>query len=220
MKYLNNYKFFEAIKNPIQDYIDYFVDDYDFELNIPKSGVCKLTLKDTKYDVSILKTYQSVISELKSKFKLKNYHITFNEFGVDILIERIVEDKEDWEFDTDIQKTAYDSLCKVVNIISSGNSRLLFSEDSPVSGNLISFNMGDNIGFSSNWVSIQSDGRIKYPILRGWKSKTTSDLPFNDSDIKWFTRILQIEDNISDNNSKEWANIHNLSQEKLRKLYK
>lgn len=84
-------------------------------MNIPKAGVCKLTLKDTKYDaVSILKTYQSVISELKSKFKLKNYHITFNEFGVDISIERIVEDKEDWEFDTDIQKTAYDSLFRQI----------------------------------------------------------------------------------------------------------
>jgi hypothetical protein len=68
-----------------------------------------------------------------------------------------------------------------------------------------------------DWTTISKSGQIILPILRGRKSQKRTELPFNDSDINWFKRLLELDDVYG---SKENRWIEGASQEELREKYK
>jgi hypothetical protein len=216
MKYLKKYKLYESYINPISDYITDFIDLYDFEIDTPEMGVCDLTLKSDQYDAQqILSLYQELISRLEDDdYELKggaHTYISFYKKMVHIRIERVVKDlSKEFKFETNEQEIAYNALLKV---ISPKKLRL----DS-IRGGWMYFDKMDTETIAiRDWTTISKSGQIILPILRGRKSQKRTELPFNDSDINWFKRLLELDDVYG---SKENRWIEGASQEELREKYK
>jgi len=217
VKYLKKYKLYESYINPISDYLTDFIDLYDFEIDTPEMGVCDLTLKSDQYDAQqILSLYQELISRLEDDdYELKggaHTYISFYKKMVHIRIERIVKDlSKEFKFETKEQEIAYNAVLKV---ISPKKLRL----DSIRGDGWMYFDKMDTETIAiSDWTTISKSGQIILPILRGRKSQKRTELPFNDSDINWFKRLLELDDVYG---SKENRWIERASQEELREKYK
>ena len=211
MKHLKTYKLFEAIRNPIHDYIEYFVDEYDFKVSLPELGVCDLYLHKKEYDaVEILKLYQNIIESIKKEFEILTHFITFGGNSVHIHIKRKIEDEGEWDFQSEAQKIAYDVVKKCLK----RGEKL---EPCDIRGGFISFTKREGSSGSHSWVTIDDEGFLKLPILRGWKGNRYTELPFTDLDLKWYKRMLEIDD---DTDSEEFRLLHDETQEKLREIYK
>jgi hypothetical protein len=132
---------------------------------------------------------------------------------VHIRIERIVKDlSKEFKFETKEQEIAYNAVLKV---ISPKKLRL----DSIRGDGWMYFDKMDTETISiSDWTTISKSGQIILPILRGRKSQKRTELPFNDSDINWFKRLLQLDEN--DYQSAEYNQFNGSSQEELREKYK
>jgi len=216
MKYLKKYKLYESYINPISDYLTDFIDLYDFEIDTPEMGVCDLTLKSEQYDAQqILSLYQELISRLEDDdYELKagaHTYISFYKEMVHIRIERVVKDlSKEFKFETNEQEIAYNAVLKV---ISPKKLRL----DS-IRGGWMYFDKMDTETIAiRDWTTISRSGQIILPILRCRKSQKRTELPFNDSDINWFKRLLELDDVYG---SKENRWIEGASQEELREKYK
>jgi hypothetical protein len=219
MKYLKKYKLYESYINPISDYLTDFIDLYDFEITTPEMGVCDLTLKSDQYDAQqILSLYQELISRLEDDdYELKggaHTYISFYKEMVHIRIERVVKDlSKEFKFETKEQETAYNAVLKVISPDKlrldyiRPDGRMTFSK----------IDADDEDGFSE-WICITKHGQILLPILRGRKSLRVTELPFNDSDVNWFKRMLELDQN--DYRSAEYNEFNGLSQEELREKYK
>lgn len=77
------------------------------------------------------------------------------------------------------------------------------------------------------YFSIDDDGTIKLPKLRGIKDRSFTELPVTEEDIGWLKRIIELDTiflNQNHNDYEDWVNefkkIHTISQEELRKIYK
>ena len=211
MKHLKTYKLFEAIRNPIQDYVEYFVDEYDFKVSLPELGVCDLYLHEKEYDaVEILKLYQNIIESIKKEFEILTHFITFGDNSAHIHIKRKIEDEGEWDFQSEAQKIAYDVVRKCLK----KGEKL---EPCNIRSGFISFTKREGSSGSRSWVTIDEEGFLKLPILRGWKGNRYAELPFTDLDLKWFKRMLDIND---DTDSEEFSLLHDETQEKLREIYK
>ena len=116
------------------------------------------------------------------------------------------------------QRIAYDAISKCLK-----EDEKLKVES--YSTNFISFSKYRNNTGDYKWVTIYSNGKIKLPILRGYKSQTTTELPFTDDDIKWFKRIIWSDDayntshKVSDFRN-EFDQLHEKTQQELREIYK
>lgn len=209
-------KFNESYVNPISDYLTDFIDLYDFEIDTPEIGVCDLTLKSDQYDAQqILSLYQELISRLEDEFELKSgahTYISFYKEMVHIRIERIVKDlSKEFKFETKEQEIAYNAILKV---ISPKKLRL----DEIQSNGLMRFSkMDDKFSGTYHWVSITKHGQIFLPILRGRKSQRMTELSFNDTDINWFKRLLELDKDGFRTKEYDWMGMAN--QEELRKKY-
>jgi hypothetical protein len=99
MKHLKKFnKVFEAKLNPIEEYIQEFL-DLGFVLDkTDYSGVSKLSLTSTDLNddllTEIFNEYLSLIGRLKENYKLQSYSITIDESGVSISITRQVKSIE------------------------------------------------------------------------------------------------------------------------------
>lgn len=217
MKHLKRFnKVFEAKLNPIEEYIQEFL-DLGFVLdNTDYSGVSKLNLTSTDLNDDILteifNDYLSLISRLKENYKLQSYSITINESGVSININRKVKSIEEEAQMTEPQKKAYDS---VLASLKEGDNLVPYR----VTNNFIIFDKLSGYYNTSMWITIYSDGKVSLPLLRGRKSKKNTDLPFTEQDIKWFKRILWVDNNTATDRG-EFDRLHNSSQQRLREIYK
>lgn len=219
MKYLKKYKLYESYINPISDYITDFIDAYDFEIDTPDIGVCDMVLRSSDYDSQeILGMYQTLLKRLEDDdYELKegNYtYISFYKGMVHIRIERVTKDlSKEFEFETKEQEISYNSVLKA---ISPDKLRL----DSIRWDGWMNFSKIDAKDEDSNygWICITKHGQIILPILRGRKSQRETELPFNDSDINWFKKLIELDKN--DYRSAEYNQFNGLSQEELREKYK
>lgn len=219
MKYLKKYKLYESYINPISDYITDFIDAYDFEIDTLDIGVCDMVLRSSDYDSQeILGMYQTLLKRLEDDdYELKegNYtYISFYKEMVHIRIERVTKDlSKEFEFETKEQEISYNSVLKA---ISPDKLRL----DSIRWDGWMNFSKIDAKDEDSNygWICITKHGRIILPILRGRKSQRETELPFNDSDINWFKKLIELDKN--DYRSAEYNQFNGLSQEELREKYK
>lgn len=219
MKYLKKYKLYESYINPISDYITDFIDAYDFEIDTPDIGVCDMVLRSSDYDSQeILGMYQTLLKRLEDDdYELKegNYtYISFYKEMVHIRIERVTKDlSKEFEFETREQEISYNSVLKA---ISPDKLRL----DSIRWDGWMNFSKIDAKDEDSNygWICITKHGQIILPILRGRKSQRETELPFNDSDINWFKKLIELDKN--DYRSAEYNQFNGLSQEELREKYK
>lgn len=219
MKYLKKYKLYESYINPISDYITDFIDAYDFEIDTPDIGVCDMVLRSSDYDSQeILGMYQTLLKRLEDDdYELKegNYtYISFYKEMVHIRIERVTKDlSKEFEFETKEQEISYNSVLKA---ISPDKLRL----DSIRWDGWMNFSKIDAKDEDSNygWICITKHGQIILPILRGRKSQRETELPFNDSDINWFKKLIELDKN--DYRSAEYNQFNGLSQEELREKYK
>ena len=219
MKYLKKYKLYESYINPISDYITDFIDAYDFEIDTPEIGVCDMVLRSSDYDSQeILGMYNTLLARLEDDdYELKEGNYTFISFYkkmVHIRIERIVKDlSKEFEFETKEQEIAYNSVLKV---ISPDKLRLDYIRpDGWMNFSKMDADYKD--GFSE-WIRITKHGQIILPILRGRKSQRQTELSFNDSDINWFKRLLELDEN--DYQSAEYNQFNGSSQEELREKYR
>ena len=219
MKYLKKYKLYESYINPISHYITDFIDEYDFEIDTPDIGVCDMVLRSSDYDSQeILGMYNTLLARLEDDdYELKEGNYTFISFYkkmVHIRIERIVKDlSKEFEFETKEQEIAYNSVLKV---ISPDKLRL----DSIRPDGWMNFSKIDAKDEDSyyQWICITKHGQIILPILRGRKSQRQTELSFNDSDINWFKRLLELDQD--DYRSTEYRWMGGASQEELREKYK
>jgi len=218
MKYLKKYKLYESYINPISDYITDFIDAYNFEIDTPEMGVCDMILKSSDYDSQeILSMYQTLLKRLEDDdYELQegNYtYISFYKNMVHIRIERIVKDlSKEFKFETKEQEIAYNAVLKVIS-----PEKLILDE---IRGGSMMFNKMDTSETWStrHWTTISKSGQIFLPILRGRKSQRMTELSFNDSDINWFKKLIELDRN--DYRSKEYSWMGEASQEELRKKYK
>lgn len=218
MKHLKKFnKVFEAKLNPIEEYIQEFL-DLGFVLDKNDySGVSNLNLTSTDLNDDILteifNEYLSLIGRLKENYKLQSYSISFDESGVSISITREVKSIESEVEMTEPQKKAYDS---VVASLKEGE-RL---EPYRIGERFIIFDKITGISGTFMWITIYSDGRVSLPILRGQKGQRTIELPFTEQDIKWFKRILWVDNHYTPENREEFDLLHSKSQQELREIYK
>jgi hypothetical protein len=219
MKYLKKYKLYESYINPISHYITDFIDEYDFEIDTPEIGVCDMVLRSSDYDSQeILGMYNTLLARLEDDdYELKEGNYTFISFYkkmVHIRIERIVKDSsKEFKFETKEQEISYNSALKA---ISPDKLRLDYIRPDGWM-NFSKMDADDKYGFSE-WICITKHGQIILPILRGRKSQRKTELPFNDSDINWFKRLLELDEN--DYQSAEYNQFNGSSQEELREKYK
>jgi hypothetical protein len=226
MKYLKKYKLYESYINPISDYLTDFIDEYDFEINTPEMGVCDLTLKSDQYDAQqILSLYQELISRLEDDYELKggaHTYISFYKEMVHIRIERVVKDlSKEFKFETKEQEIAYNAVLKVIS-----PDKLRLDYIRPDGWMTFSkIDADDEDGFSE-WICITKHGQIILPILRGRKSQRQTELSFNDSDINWFKKLIELDKDyyrygfLSANRSTEYRWMGNATQEELREKYR
>jgi hypothetical protein len=209
----------ESYVNPISDYITDFIDLYDFEIETPNIGVCDMILKSANYNPhQILDLYNELLIRLEDDdFEIKkgaHTYLSFYPEMVHIRIERIVKDEsQEFKFETKEQGIAYNAILKVI----SPNKLKL---DEIQSNGLMRFSkMDDKFKFSSlyRWISIKKYGEIFLPILRGRKSHFMTELPFNDSDVNWFKRLLELDKDGYRTKEYDWMSV--ASQEELRKKY-
>jgi hypothetical protein len=218
MKYLKKYKLYESYINPISHYITDFIDEYDFEIDTPEIGVCDMVLRSSDYDSQeILGMYNTLLARLEDDdYELKEGNYTFISFYkkmVHIRIERIVKDSsKEFKFETKEQEIAYNAVLKVIS-----PDKLRLDSIRPDGWMNFSKTDADDKYRFSEWICITKHGQIILPILRGRKSQKRTELPFNDSDINWFKRLLELDDVYG---SKENRWIEGASQEELREKYK
>jgi hypothetical protein len=219
MKYLKKYKLYESYINPISDYITDFIDLYDFEIDTPDIGVCDMVLRSSDYDSQeILGMYNTLLARLEDDdYELKEGNYTFISFYkkmVHIRIERVVKDlSKEFKFETKEQEIAYNAVLKVIS-----PDKLRLDSIRPDGWmNFSKMDADDEDGFSE-WICITKHGQIILPILRGRKSQRQTELSFYDSDINWFKRLLELDQN--DYRSAEYNEFNGLSQEELREKYK
>jgi len=216
MRHIKGYKVFEGIVNPIQDYLTDFIDLYDFEIETPDMGVCDLTLKSTDYDPHrILSLYQELISRLADDdYELKggsHTYISFYKEMVHIRIERVVKKSSDeYKFESEDQELAYKSILKVIS-----PKKLRLDQ---INNGFMKFSKMDS-KFSSTyqWITIDRSGRVFFPILRGSLSQRRSQLPFDERDINWFKKLLQLDKD--GYNTSEYNLMAKITQEELREKY-
>jgi hypothetical protein len=114
---------------------------------------------------------------------------------------------------TEPQKKAYDSIVaslkegERLEPYRIGERFIIFDKRSGISGTLM-------------WITIYSDGRVSLPILRGQKSQRRIELPFTEQDIKWFKRILWVDNHYTPKSEEEFDLLHRKSQQELREIYK
>jgi hypothetical protein len=225
MKHLKPYtlykKIFEAKLNPIEDYIQSLL-DLGFVLtqddnNHHGSSTLRLNKKDLddSFLSEVFGDYLSLIDRLKEVYKLVSYNISFSDSGISINIHRVIKDLNDEVEMTEPQKIAYDS---VVASLEVGESLTIDRIDDE----FIIFNKYQERYRSSTyrWVVISSDGKITLPILRGGKSQSKTELPFTEEDIKWYKRIIWIDDNYNSSTRGEFDILHRRTQQELREIYK
>lgn len=212
MKYLKTYKLFESIiRNPIKDYIWHFIDDYNFKVTLPEIGVCNLSLVIDDYDaVEIVKLYQRTMELIKSDFEVTNHFITLGSNSVHIHIKRKIEDEGEWDFQSEEQKIAYNAVIKCLKV----GEKL---EPYDLRHGHIEFTKREGLDGELSWITIDGEGYIRLPILRGFRGGSYTELPFTDLDVKWFKRLLEVD---NDTDSEEFNLLHTETQEKLRKIYK
>jgi hypothetical protein len=220
MKHLQSYKIFEGLKNPIADYTVQ-LEDLGFVAKLDDSDIGHLELnlksKDLtdEFKMEIMDEYLTLIERLKDEWIIKSHLITFfNNNNVSIVIDRKVKDiSQEVEMSPE-QKLAYDSICSTID---SSQSLRIYR----ISGTWIQFNKFNSRTSSSDimWISIYGDGRVELPILRGRKSQSVTELPFTIKDVKWFKRILWVDDNYKRSTEDEFDILHKKSQSELREIY-
>jgi hypothetical protein len=220
MKHLKTYKIFESkILNPVEGYL---LPLYDLGFEEVKDrndlGLVEISMNiENPKDELLLEVfgeYLALIDRLKSDFTITGYNIIFGQSDIKITFKRKVTDIfQEVEMDPN-QKIAYDAILKCLN----EDDKL---EIYQMWENSISFVVYKRGSYGTEFVSIYSSGRISFPILRGYKSQRRSDLPFTDEDIKWFKRIIWIDEgNHFMENREEFDLLHEKSQQELREIYK
>lgn len=219
MKYLKKYKLYESYINPISDYITDFIDAYDFEIDTPDIGVCDMVLRSSDYDSQeILGMYNTLLARLEDDdYELKEGNYTFISFYkkmVHIRIERVIKDlSKEFKFETKEQEIAYNSVLKAIS-----PDKLRLDSIRPDGWmNFSKIDAKDEYSYYG-WICITKHGQIILPILRGRKSQRQTELSFNDIDINWFKRLLELDEN--DYQSAEYNQFNGLSQEELREKYR
>lgn len=215
MKHLKTYtKLFESKLNPIEEYIQSFI-DLGFVLdNSGGIGVTELNLEkklDSDTLSEIFNEYLTLIERLKEIYKLNSYNISFSDSGVTIKLTRFIKDLQEEFQMTEAQKTAYDA---ILSTLKEGESLRVSSIDE----HSISFVKCINT-YCMGFVDIHDSGKVRLPILRGSKSRRVTE-PFTAEDVNWFERIIWIDDNYKSSTIKEFDILHSKSQQELREIYK
>jgi hypothetical protein len=210
MKHLKSYKIFESRLNPIEDYIQSLLDlGFVLTQDNDSPGLSNLRLNKRDLDDSFLSEvfgdYLELVDRLKEVYKLISYNISFSDSGISINIHRVIKDLNDEVEMTEPQKIAYDSVVASLNedeslrVYRIGNGFIIFDKVSDRYADVM-------------WVTISSDGKINLPILRSSRSQSRTELPFTEEDIKWFKRIMWIDNNLNSSTRR--------TQQELREIYK
>jgi|688.fasta_scaffold366638_1 hypothetical protein len=218
MKHLKSYKIFESRLNPIEDYIQSLLDlGFVLTQDNDSPGLSNLRLNKRDLDDSFLSEvfgdYLELVDRLKEVYKLISYNISFSDSGISINIHRVIKDLNDEVEMTEPQKIAYDSVVASLNedeslrVYRIGNGFIIFDK--------VSSRYADVM-----WVTISSDGKINLPILRSSRSQSRTELPFTEEDIKWFKRIMWIDNNLNSSTRGEFDILHRRTQQELREIYK
>jgi hypothetical protein len=218
MKHLKSYKIFESRLNPIEDYIQSLLDlGFVLTQDNDSPGLSNLRLNKRDLDDSFLSEvfgdYLELVDRLKEVYKLISYNISFSDSGISINIHRVIKDLNDEVEMTEPQKIAYDSVVASLNedeslrVYRIGNGFIIFDKVSDRYADVM-------------WVTISSDGKINLPILRSSRSQSRTELPFTEEDIKWFKRIMWIDNNLNSSTRGEFDILHRRTQQELREIYK
>jgi hypothetical protein len=218
MKHIKSYKIFESRLNPIEDYIQSLLDlGFVLTQDNDSPGLSNLRLNKRDLDDSFLSEvfgdYLELVDRLKEVYKLISYNISFSDSGISINIHRVIKDLNDEVEMTEPQKIAYDSVVASLNedeslrVYRIGNGFIIFDK--------VSSRYADVM-----WVTISSDGKINLPILRSSRSQSRTELPFTEEDIKWFKRIMWIDNNLNSSTRGEFDILHRRTQQELREIYK
>jgi hypothetical protein len=218
MKHIKSYKIFESRLNPIEDYIQSLLDlGFVLTQDNDSPGLSNLRLNKRDLDDSFLSEvfgdYLELVDRLKEVYKLISYNISFSDSGISINIHRVIKDLNDEVEMTEPQKIAYDSVVASLNedeslrVYRIGNGFIIFDKVSDRYADVM-------------WVTISSDGKINLPILRSSRSQSRTELPFTEEDIKWFKRIMWIDNNLNSSTRGEFDILHRRTQQELREIYK
>jgi hypothetical protein len=218
MKHIKSYQIFESRLNPIEDYIQSLLDlGFVLTQDNDNPGLSNLRLNKIDLDDSFLSevfgNYLELVDRLKEVYKLISYNISFSNTGISINIHRVVKDLNEEVEMTEPQKISYNSVVASLNedeslrVYRIGDGFIIFDK---VSGRYA----------TGMWVTISSDGKINLPILRGSRSQSRTELPFTEEDIKWFKRIIWIDNNLNSSTRGEFDILHRKTQQELREIYK
>ena len=219
MKHIKSYQIFESRLNPIEDYIQSLLDlGFVLTQDNDNPGLSNLRLNKIDLDDSFLSEvfgdYLELVDRLKEVYKLISYNISFSNTGISINIHRVIKHLNEEVEMTEPQKISYNSVVASLNedeslrVYRIGDGFIIFDK---VSSGRYSTGM---------WVTISSDGKINLPILRGSRSQSRTELPFTEEDIKWFKRIIWIDNNLNSSTRGEFDILHRKTQQELREIYK
>lgn len=216
MKYLKSHLIYESkLLDPIEEFIVPLLDlGFKVKTDSNNPGFSYLSIElDNPSDgllSEIFSEYLTLIDRLKEEYVLTNHSILFGKGVISIEIKRKIKDIFDEVQMTPAQKTAY---LAVLSALKPGE----FLEVRRITTTGIQFDKKYGISGDSMWTWIHDNGQIDLPILRGRKSQSRTELPFDSRDVNWFKRI------IIDNSTlerKEFDTLHSSSQEVLRQIYK
>ena len=217
MKHLKKYNESSEIKllYPIEEFIVPLIDlGFKVKNDDNNPGVSHLSIElDNPSDdllFEIFTEYLTLIDRLKEKYVLTDHSILFGKGVISIEIKRKIKDIFDEVQMTSAQKTAY---LAVLSALKQGE----FLEVRRITTTGIEFDKQDGICGDVMWTWICDNGKIDLPILRGRKSQSRTELPFDSRDTNWFKRIIIDNSTLK---GKEFDTLHNSSQEVLRQIYK
>ncbi len=216
MKYLKSHLIYESkLLNPIEEFIVPLLDfgfTYKTDDNNPNVSYLSVELTNSSDELlsDIFSEYLTLIDRVKEEYVLIDHSILFGKEGINIKIKRKIKDIFDEVKMTPAQKTAY---LAVLSALEPGE--VLKVNRIATTG--IEFDKWKGVYGNAMWTWICDNGQIDLPILRGRKSQSRTELPFDSRDVNWFKRI------IIDNSTlprKEFDTLHSSSQEVLRQIYK
>ena len=221
--------FFESsYVNPMKDLI-YDFTDMGFEVT-QEIGHLYLYYESDKPDkvntdqMEIFRRYTEMLDRAKDELTITDHRIEMRPF--DIYIEIAYDMKSlDQISMTGAQKTAFDAMIKCIkNAYGEGYelkpNSIVPSGSSDRHHPCIKFDLdGESArpGYNTQtrWISIYSDGLVKYPRIQGNTRNDANEGSFTDADVKWFSRLLEIgKDELG-----EYNKLLRMEQGALRRLY-
>ena len=217
MKYLRKWNESSEVKllDPIEEFIVPLL-HLGFKVktdnNNPGTSYLSIELDNPSDDLlsEILFEYLALIGRLKQEYALTDHSILFGKGVISIEVKRKIKDIFDEVQMTPAQKTAY---LAVLSALRPGE----FLEVRRITTTGIEFDKQDGICGDVMWTWICDNGQVDLPILRGAKSQSRTELPFDSRDVKWFKRIIIDNSTLKE---REFDTLHDSSQEVLRQIYK